>query len=1690
MNWSATPFESLYNSIEGGNLDIQIFNSLLPDLKNLNLNNDKLKNASSRSKLEKDEVTLLDGNTYKLGQNFIYATIQLSDELNLDELICCQLIVSSLPDLEAINNMSDNVLSLVRNGKVQYFIRRQYILQIVTYIINCVDENNKIYKSLVTDGTLTSNILVAFTSIHTQLSDIKKLINKAQILDTYDVLFQQNVKFKRDFLLKEYDTLGQLLYGSVDKGNLSKKDDILKILNHIVELDSNDFFLVYYLPAIFHSFRNLNRIPENDVLALHKHFLTELKNDSIYTKPIKVTTIFVFLAFFISWCKEKPESRAAMIDFKTDIDVPMTIAIELGAIEQLLIFSADTSLIEKDKGMELYYNIRSLLERHLPRLLPKQLIDNEGTYSDIVKMNNSINNSMMIPNLNQNESKITKSGEVNVRNKYQFYSVELSQTNNDIFLSTFHSVLQTIIGDCAFLLTKIKDAEEDSLLSGEDLNLDDICVKADLERFFLTIHYFYAARPEYSEEFWEDKESNAYGFIEWSAKCNDSLMRSCFYLMISSLSFGSKNVLNVFHYFGENSIVSWTIIAQCIKDYIIKISNLGNKIQERQQLQESTEVNTTEIALEEGLNEETIIFISSLFTLIGSVASNVDEDVKNTLSTLFTDVLFEFSKLETPLVGACFKTLSHLVPTLPSARSKFWFSLDTMVFKTYSLTNSNKSYRSAFGSILTNFTEVLGFLHLFDKLLTIPCDDGRNKFLEFGKLQFPSKLGQSYRKVGIWPYFDYILNDIFIPSTQIDNGVNRRTIQIPILNIINTALCSFDYTVILNSIPAGADLDKLVISDNFASYVQESPSAAIFNYLFIDKIFKSVFSIITVGIDHLSIDLEGGKEQLFLIESAVSVVNSILEHQNTYIEEFIPMLKQSRKDIYFTPKDIGLHGLRTFYDALFFNLTVVAHLGLYIGVDSYKLASGSLSIFEKLTVVQNAGPPEYSISNKLLTILDSVDESSRIKDAFISQIESPIDSVNNLSLKLQILHFITTNLSYANKTPTVSHLLLGFQVSNIVSKGPKLSTFINSGVSLLDSILTFLVSSLDSLSRENIDFAPMKLAHLSIEILLKLCRNPLTSDIVFEHLSEMEFFESLMKLDPHVTKFTLWNGRIFDFRSTNNGRLFLHSKSMGALLSFLCYRTYLIQFLSLFIHRVSFTGTESQVFAYVSNLISNTIYSAKIFTFFDTLNYRDIPLEEPTTDLHLFSELKINLELITFKNDCEDEIFDFSSIEPLLRLFSKSSTLQQSGTLLSTQNKTEKQNTAIEDVEKDISLVKRNITNLLCNQISEEYQLSILHAWVQLVQIIVSDGKLNPISRSNFILEVFTTVIPKVNDYVEFDVAFSEELISLIVFLYEIYEKDRSSIDKHETLDFRLSDIFKVCIHGILSPLSSVSLRSDFYTLANQYLVRALKDKAIARDILQSLRINSEKFIEIVCNDAIYGQGISRITSILLLDSLIQMGSLNEENFILESITKSAQLHLIIRSLKNTDSLLESDPGRISIDDLLYELTAFKTTVFFLIRIAETRVGSQALVQNKLFQIVESCSFLKIDPDLGMNLVFDEVNTSNSNFAKINISLDNHLFLENDSNCISLFELIVPIFQLICCVLVSSGDQNKNVISNVRKLLITFRKLLIGIFKRDALTDMKEYPNTDFSSKSLESLVKLSVILCTLTGYQGEEDSS
>ena len=195
-------------------------------------------------------------------------------------------------------------------------------------------------------------------------------------------------------------------------------------------------------------------------------------------------------------------------------------------------------------------------------------------------------------------------------------------------------------------------------------------------------------------------------------------------------------------------------------------------------------------------------------------------------------------------------------------------------------------------------------------------------------------------------------------------------------------------------------------------------------------------------------------------------------------------------------------------------------------------------------------------------------------------------------------------------------------------------------------------------------------------------------------------------------------------------------------------------------------------------------------------------------------------------------------------------------------------------------------------------------------------------------------------------------------------------------------------------------------------------------------------------------------------------------------------LLLIIRSIKNTDEVLQTPNENITSYNVLYELTIFKCVIHFLTKLSQTKTGAHALMQKQIFQTIIACNFLHVDPDLGLELMFEELGTSNSRKVQANLNLDNPLEISSYENGISLFEIVIPVFQLVVSILLSSGASNKPLLKEAKKMIVHFKKLIQGALKRDALLEKN---NITRKPEGLEEFVKLIILLCTITGYRGED---
>lgn len=1157
------------------------------------------------------------------------------------------------------------------------------------------------------------------------------------------------------------------------------------------------------------------------------------------------------------------------------------------------------------------------------------------------------------------------------------------------------------------------------------------------------------------------------------------------------------------------------------------------------------------------LSEDSIVFISGFIQLVSAIVRNLTDDerckeIKNIAFNRFFPIIKGFLKFDNLITGGKILSVDSAgklidLPTVfvndenrvvltnlllnfmgdfvennddLNTRYKIWRILDCWIYqglhdneeidsndslllmrKSKSKYSNKKSLRidQGFHLNLVHLSQVSNFIRLISQLLK-PLSTSNQAFTSY-KLLFPADLGYGYRinnQIGIWPYIEYILVEVFSKSDSMTNEADKANLQLLILDIIENSLNEVDWKFINDIAPnvihklTNFDLifDSLLpIPIDYLLFVKLHHSIAILNYLFDDRVCKALFNIVGLG-DPTS----------NLVELALKSIENTLNIEDTFIKRLLPITKSKEtkpmgfgtsmsialntpKSIFdniYYPKSIGTNGV-TFYDIFSFHLSSVVHFALYVNSTNKSIATTSISILSKISssskfvskIDFNSNDPILS-KNRLLTIFESIDESNKIKYAFIEQFER---IEQDLDIKYDILNFLLNNLNQSNGV-NVSHFLLGYEI-----RGGNLH--LNEDSTLLKCLLTSLTTCLDLITEIDynqnvhvIDLGPAKLSSLILEIIVKLCLDKISSSITLTHLRDYDnLFEKLINYQPKIDIYTLWAGTPFneDLKDgvTNN---FIENDSRETFFSFINHRNLILQYLSLEFHNISSVSKKEY---YIKMLLNSKEFlkgSPKILNFLDILNFSFKNFEIIKYEKH---NQDYNLSLLL--EQVQGKTMDMSILNKMYKIICQSS-------------QTKDKVAFSEEVIIEGNKISEFLSKFTVSTNLRDIQLKCLHSWCQLIEILITD---NTLDSKYFILEVLEFILPKINDYLESDISFSEELISLSVLLFEKYDQEIEHERKSsKDLDFSLSiqkliPLFKTCISGIINSNSTPNLRSDLYILANKFLMKVFSNEKLISEVSSIVKSFEGKFVDIICNEAIYSEGLSRITSILLLESLIHLASLTKTNFVLEMLVKNNSLLLLVRSIKRADETLqicfESNSG-IGLDTLLYELTAFKSTLYFLIRVSQSKNGSLKLIQSELFSILKQSNILRIDPDLGMKLKISDLQD-----VKVSLLLDTPLVLNDlvtSQNIgseinISYYEFLIPIFQLISSIVLTMGPEYKPSLIQTKSLMLTFNSLIVGIMKRDMLVEGNQiqrgiYEKDQEMWGGLKELVRLFSLLDSL----------
>lgn len=1621
------------------------------------------KNATTKNQLIENKlpVEFSNGDKFKLNQQFIESSILLSNELDLNELHTAEILYHA-------NKSNIEGIDFVDTGKQYFFKRFEYALNILGYLIT-----NKRLNLIITDiNELSTNLINSFTNIYEILNNLDDLINKMNVTNSWNEGSVNSILYTKQELFQLHELLGQIYFNLIEnyfvKINLTSFN---KMMVHIKStLSDDEVLIIHYLPGILSFVNKFEKLPESDIISLHKQITTSLNEDfklvsvnddtidltNSKLKSFEVLIDFVILTNLVNWCKNTKNYEK--FDFDNDFLKYFQICLNYGVFENLLRFTSETSNEETIK----YFEINNLcdfkfnLQKNFPNL---KLIK----FTDCDKLSLKV-------------SKVFK---------------------DDLLPIYWHFFFKNFIDNVAIILTQLRDNEEDFLLSSinkqkknkeiQDTNneksligisqaiettqdhfeidFEEIYLRSDLERFYLSFVYTYNFRPMIGDLIWGNDELNTdlIGFIMWGVNNNSSpLITATFCLLLSSLTTNGDNSSNkIFEILiNNNSIkkidyskISIDSIYESLNYYLDSLNeNLENdSTVPKSNLLLNDQKKFNEILIE--LSNDSMIFINGFLNLISSIISNLNDnferskEIKINLFNRFKPIIIGFLKFDNLITNSKLKSNSNSIILINesnriqlvnlifnflksfndlSLNLEIWKILDNWMFHNLiddekisttstkvKFVKNNITIKNAFKINLIDLTNILNFTDLVKSLLVTKKSIDFTTKAQY-ELLYPKDLGFNYRlnnEIGIWPYLEFLVVEIFQNSNKIIDNDIKCNLQLTLIEIFQNSIDQIDWEFLVDTLPNIIEFnnDSLIKENTFQTFIKLHQSMSILNYLYDDKSVKILFQII---------------ENEQILNNSLTLLESLINLQEVF-KKLLPTIKATSPLNVYYPKNFNIPNI---FELINFNNQIITKLGLLVNHNEDEVVEKSMDLLSKIN--DNYENIAYLNDNKLFTIYVSSPDSLNLKYSMINQFLN-----GSIEIKFKILNFLIKDLTKLGKNPCISHFILGYKIQG--------NYLVLEKKNLVENLLELLLTTLDSISTIDynnginiINYNSVKISSLVLNIIIKLSENPISSTILNSiRTNEINLFEKLMVTQSKINLQTIWqdehfNGNLLETNSFTNSKI-----SVKTFFEFFNYRILVLKFLTIEFHNLSQNKAIYLKTQYLNYLLNENNFlnnNYKILNFLDLLNFKFINFER--FNHQKFTKFNINSVLNEMITDGEksDELYSNNVIVKMNNIGI---------------NETNELSKFIEDFI--------NFENL------KKFQLNYLHSWVQLIEVIINDGNLSPKNYQNFILEILSNILPKINEFFETDdIIFSEELISLCVLLFNNYFETNNE----EIFIERLLILLSTTVKGIKSLNSTIKLRNDLYILLNNFLIKILKidNKNLLMKIIDIFKKIDLNFLDILINDLIVNENSIKIISIILLENLIHLFKVFDDNYLISKLINNNSLLLIVRLIKRIDEILEFDDNINNLSSILYELTIFKSILNLLIRISTVRQGSSYLIQSELFSIIKNCKIFQIDFDLNINFKFNNIN-------KV-----------NNDDIIDYYEILIPVFKLFSILLISMGPNYKPSKIQGKDLLTHFGKLKNTIVKKDILVNENKLVVNESEMKNLDELINQFILLESL----------
>jgi nuclear pore complex protein Nup205 len=1173
-----------------------------------------------------------------------------------------------------------------------------------------------------------------------------------------------------------------------------------------------------------------------------------------------------------------------------------------------------------------------------------------------------------------------------------------------LLMEQMQSFVEAFITNMPDTLRKLK-AEEDEQrkLLHSRFQRGPVEYELHLERFLIIIGYaFDGFAEEAAELFWSDPEGNLFGFLQWAAKRQPTPRIAAFCEMLKSLSSGME-CADAAHKFllDEGGSLSGKIRRTSSLSYthiFNELNELGANIHEPMKTTQGALYPTAQNPADQIVEPESAMMLESYLRLLGHLCRESQEARQWMLNNTIVDVKSLYTslcvdKVESRLRASVFSALAALLTEKsPAISTAMWNELEKwtatgFIVNARQSSLANPSRHNIWEALAIGYDESYALVELLRALIE-PYHTGDELR---DTLPFPEHLGSAHRMPGIDSYVDFVVGRVFGGKcAELPDGLQRQVLRWNCLSFIFSSLASFNEHLVVFANKSNIPVDSVMQSSSLAAYVRLHPFTRVMDWLFNEKVLKELFATAFQSESAVDDAFEDSPLVLSLILS-IKTMDLLLTLQSTYLDIVRPLLKSSQHRT-----TVSNPVLASFEDAVLNSLDIVTKLGYYCGSGHTELAVVSLRLLEKLAssrklvVSPTAGFGQRSTRSKVVGIMEKDNNAERISRSLIDvmkqdprELEVGLDAPGYI-IKNHILDFVNSCLATVPNRPTIAHLLLGFSCGNAnVSIAPE-GLWANH-ISLFHTILHLAAEYPETNETQYVTWLSA-LKRKCLEVLDKLWKSPLTSELVMSELRDFDFaFMQAVSLQT-VDFNTLWDGE------TIEGDNFLLTTSAIAFQNFLRQRSLYCEYVAKELRLNDRAGMPTQKARIQSSLLGLTTFPGGAQfpnpTIFDIFDFMELEVHEPFGVPPLVFLNGLDLDICK-RNDQGLELYDLELVQEFIRL--RRNELIQSGVIeTSVEPMVPRGGELRQNGSSGLDLQEEEDTLLLCLQGNNErakvvcLQEETLRAWTQLTTVALQSCDFEPGVRTAFVLQTLQVILPKLEKSYEDSLDAAVDLSSLAGALVKSINFDSTSFEKTQTGDFandRLSQLFRVSLIGVYSAGSTAQLRQACYHTCYRYLrgtAKVSNGSPLGRHILSTVKNSGDRLVEVLCDDAYAGTGTCKVSALLFLDSLVAMCIREGSNHIIDAFVRLNFVSVLVDQIKHIPaelkaatasgklcSLLSRIPANILIEVPVF-LSYYDASLALLARISQTRLGAAQVLNAGLFRSVQESQIFFADPDIGL----------------------------------------------------------------------------------------------------------------------------